>query len=276
MLRRTLYTLFGMALLATAAYATLNRAAPLSGSLTSVITDINEELTFLFQQTPQPLDTLAGTNTYTASVENLPPLTAYVNGNKFRAKIPNTNTSTTISLNIDGLGAISVVDRAGSSIPVGGLLANSGYEFEYYGAADNHFRVMSPLAPTGTQTQSFCAAASDEITAITVGTAKVTFHVPYAFTLTGVSASVNTVSTSGTPTVDINEDADAEGGGAAASILSTKLTIDANERRSSTAAIPAVISDASLAANSEMTIDVDVAGTGAKGLKVCLIGGPTP
>jgi hypothetical protein len=112
--------------------------------------------------------------------------------------------------------------------------------------------------------QSFMVAVSDETTAITTGTAKTTFRMPYAMNLTGVRASLNTASSSGIPTVDINE------GGT--SILSTKLTIDAGEKTSVTAATQAVISDASLADDAEITIDIDVAGTGAKGLKVTLIG----
>lgn len=107
-------------------------------------------------------------------------------------------------------------------------------------------------------------AASDETTAITTGTAKATFRMPFAMTLTGVRASLTTASSSGTPTIDINE------GGT--TILSTKLTIDANEKTSTTAAVAAVISDSALADDAEITIDVDVAGTGAAGLKVALIG----
>lgn len=107
-------------------------------------------------------------------------------------------------------------------------------------------------------------AVGDETTAITTGTSKVTFRMPYAFTILEVRASLNTASSSGIPTVDINE------GGT--SILSTKLTIDANEKTSTTAATAAVISDSTLADDAEMTIDIDVAGTGAKGLKVVLIG----
>jgi len=103
-----------------------------------------------------------------------------------------------------------------------------------------------------------------ESTTLTTGTAKRTFRMPFAFTLTGVRASVSTVSSSGLPTVDINE------GGT--TILSTKLTIDANEYTSTTAATAAVISDASLADDAEITIDIDVAGTGAKGLKVYMYG----
>ena len=107
-------------------------------------------------------------------------------------------------------------------------------------------------------------AVSDEETAITTGNAKVTFRMPFAMTLTAVRASLSTASTSGLPTFDINE------GGT--TILSTKLTIDANEKTSTTAATAAVISDSALADDAEITIDIDVAGTGAKGAKVYLIG----
>lgn len=112
--------------------------------------------------------------------------------------------------------------------------------------------------------ESMIIAASDETTTITTGTAKVTLRMPYAFTLTDIRASVNTVSSSGVVTVDVNE--------AGVSILSTKLTIDASEKTSVTAATPVVISDTSLADDAEITIDIDTAGTGAKGLKVVLIG----
>lgn len=107
-------------------------------------------------------------------------------------------------------------------------------------------------------------AASDESTTLTTGTAKVTFRMPRAVTLSAVRASLTTASSSGVVTVDINE------GGV--SILSTAITIDANEKTSTTAATPPVISDSSLADDAEMTIDIDTAGTGAKGLKVALIG----
>lgn len=116
----------------------------------------------------------------------------------------------------------------------------------------------------GTGTESLIVAVGDETTAITAGVAKVTFRMPYAFTLTEVRASLTTASSSGDPTVDINENG--------ASILSTKLSIDSGEKTSATAATPAVISDATLAVDAEITIDIDTAGTGATGLKVCLIG----
>jgi hypothetical protein len=109
-------------------------------------------------------------------------------------------------------------------------------------------------------------ACSDETTALTTGTAKVTFRMPYAFTLTAVRASVTTAPTGSVLTVDINE------GGV--SILSTKLTIDATEKTSTTAATPAVISDSALADDAEITIDIDTVGStiAGAGLKVALIG----
>jgi hypothetical protein len=109
-------------------------------------------------------------------------------------------------------------------------------------------------------------AASDETTALTTGTAKVTFRMPYAMTITAVRASLSTAQASGSIfTVDINE------GGT--SILSTKLTIDNTEKTSTTAATAAVISDTALADDAEITIDIDQIGDGtAAGLKVTIIG----
>lgn len=112
---------------------------------------------------------------------------------------------------------------------------------------------------------SFVIAVSDETTNITTGTAKVTFRVPYGLALTDIRINLNTVSSSGLPTVDVN----LTGTG---TILSTKLTIDVSELTSVTAATPYVLSTTTLADDAELTVDIDVAGTGAKGLKLALIG----
>jgi hypothetical protein len=114
------------------------------------------------------------------------------------------------------------------------------------------------------QSEIIIIAVGDETTAITTGTAKVTFRMPFAMTLTSVRGSLTTVSSSGIPTVNIKE--------TGTTIFSTKLTIDASEKTSTTAATPAVLSDTALADDAEITIDIDVAGTGAAGLKVALIG----
>lgn len=117
------------------------------------------------------------------------------------------------------------------------------------------------------KTESLCVAASDETTNLTTGTAKVTWRMPYAFTLTDLRASVSTVATGATLlTVDINE--------AGTTIISTKLTFDASESTTTTAATARVISDSALADDAQMTADIDAVGntTPGKGLKVCLIG----
>ena len=118
--------------------------------------------------------------------------------------------------------------------------------------------------------ESFIIAASDETTAITAGADKVTFRMPYAFTLTSVRASLTTAgTTSGVTTIDIHE--------SGTTILSTKITIDYDETTSVSAAAQPVISDAALASDAEMTIDVDgISGGGTEtGLKVTLIGHQT-
>lgn len=126
---------------------------------------------------------------------------------------------------------------------------------------------FTELAAASTNpTESLIIACSDETTAITTGTAKVTFRMPYAFTLSAVRASVTTAPTGSTIIIDINE--------AGSTILSTKLSIDASEKTSITAASAAVISDTSLADDAEMTIDFDQVGStiAGAGVKVTLIG----
>ena len=117
--------------------------------------------------------------------------------------------------------------------------------------------------------QSFIIACSDESTALTTGTAKVSFRMPYAFTLTagegGVRASCNQAPTGAVLTMDINE--------AGSTILSTKLTIAIGSTTSVGGTAP-VISDVNLADNALMTIDIDQIGStnAGTGLKVTLIG----
>lgn len=123
-----------------------------------------------------------------------------------------------------------------------------------------------PPSSGAAPTQCIAIACSDEATDLTTGTAKVTFRMPYAFTLAAVRASVTTAPTGAVLTVDINA--------SGSSILSTALTIDAGEKTSATAATPAVISDVDLADDEEVTIDIDQVGSTAAGagLKVYLIG----
>jgi len=122
-----------------------------------------------------------------------------------------------------------------------------------------------------TQSRALEVACSDESTALTTGTAKITFRMPFAMTLSageaGVRASLTGAgSTSGTTTVDINE------GGS--TILSTKCTVDDGDLTSVGASSAVVISDVNLADNASITVDVDAVTGGADetGLKIQLIG----
>lgn len=117
------------------------------------------------------------------------------------------------------------------------------------------------LVSTTTERFEMTVAISDETTDLTTGTAKLTFRMPRAVTLTAVRASVTTAPTGANLVIGINE------GGS--TILSTDLSIDAGEKTSTTATTPAVISDTSIADDAEITIDIDqigssVAGAGAK------------
>lgn len=160
-----------------------------------------------------------------------------------------------------------VVPREGFKVYVD----DENTSYKYDGAAwvqDSAGGVTAVNGKTGAVTvlAPIIIACSDETTPLAAGAGKVTFRMPYAFTVTAVRASLVTAQTGGSLlTVDINENG--------TSILSTKLTIDNGEKTSTTAATAPVISDASLADDAEITIDIDQIGDGtAKGLKVTLIG----
>ena len=108
-------------------------------------------------------------------------------------------------------------------------------------------------------------AVSDEVNTISSGTNLVTYRMPFPMQISSVRASLSTAQTTGSIlTVQIKE------GGA--NILSTPLSIDNTEKTSVTAATQPVVSDNTLADDSEIQIDTTQAGTGGIGLKIYLIG----
>ncbi len=109
----------------------------------------------------------------------------------------------------------------------------------------------------------------DDATALTTGDGKLIFLIPAylnGLNLTVAHAAVSTVSSSGAPTIQIRNVTQA------ADMLTTKITIDANENTSYTAATAPVIDTANddVATGDLIAVDCDVAGTGAKGLIVYL------
>jgi len=114
-------------------------------------------------------------------------------------------------------------------------------------------------------TTSFILACSDESTAISDTGTKLTFYMPFDYTVVSVRASLTTTSSSGTPTIDISEDD-------TSIMTTTKITIDAGDLLSTDSATQPVLTDTALADEAKITIDVDVTGTDATGLKVYIIG----
>lgn len=109
----------------------------------------------------------------------------------------------------------------------------------------------------------------DSATVVSTGDGKFIFAIPEDldnYYLVEAEAYVTTVSSSGTPTVQIRNITQA------VDMLSTRITIDASEFTSYTAAAPSVVNlaNSQVDTGDRIAIDVDVAGTGAKGLGVIL------
>lgn len=219
----------------------------------------------------------------------------------FRAclKFHTTNTSSVPTLAIDGGTAKTITKKGGGVLIASDLSSGSFYDLVYNGtsyeivsaigavsniqvsdfaadaivleaegidSSDNDTSIPTSAAVKDYDKQPFIVACSDELSDLSSGAAKVTLRLPFAITGTEVQASVNTAPTSGGIVVDINKNS--------STILSTKLTIDATEETSLTAASSAVISDTTWTSSDEFTIDIDQVGssTPGKGLKVTMIG----
>ena len=123
-----------------------------------------------------------------------------------------------------------------------------------------------------TQSRALEVACSNESDALTTGTAKITFRMPFAMTLNqgedGLRASLTGAgSTSGTTTVDVNQNG--------STIMSTtKLTVDYGDLTSVGATTEPVITTLALTDNASITVDIDAITGGANetGLKIQLIG----
>jgi hypothetical protein len=217
-----------------------------AGTAATVVARL-DNLPTLSDATPQALGTAAAGTASAASrsdhVHAEPDLSAYVPNSTVTAKADLLVASA--SATVDNL-AVGTDDQY--------LVADSG---ETLGLKWATF----PATPV-----TIGVACSDETTDLATGTAVVTFRMPHAMTLTGVRAGVTTAPVGSTIIVDINE--------AGTTVLSTKLSIDASEKTSTTAASAAVISDSALADDAEITIDIDQVGstTAGAGLKVWLIG----
>lgn len=134
----------------------------------------------------------------------------------------------------------------------------------YYDRQNNTWRSVGDIS-----TKIFELKVFDDTTAVSTGDGKLIFCIPQAFNglnLTSAHAFCSTYSSSGTPTVMIRNVTDSQ------DMLSTAITIDTSEYTSYTAATAPVINASydDVATGDLIAIDVDVAGTGTKGLGVIL------
>lgn len=117
------------------------------------------------------------------------------------------------------------------------------------------------------ETKEFMFALSDEVNNLSTGTAKATWRAPHALENVTLRASVNTAPTGSTIIVDVNKN-----GSTMMSV--NKLSIDASEKTSTTAATAVGMTTTTLADDDEVTFDIDQVGSTipGKGLKVYLYG----
>jgi hypothetical protein len=135
---------------------------------------------------------------------------------------------------------------------------------------------ISTSARTLYRTKATTIQVTDGATTVTTGDGKAYFRIPTAldaYNLLSASAAVLSASTSGTVTIQISRGRQASAGVAHTFVdmLSTRITIDANEYDSKDATASVVdIANDDLLAGDVLRIDVDVAGTSAAGLLVSM------
>tara|TARA_R100000951_G_C2612823_1_gene171771 strand:- start:332 stop:1084 length:753 start_codon:yes stop_codon:yes gene_type:complete len=112
-------------------------------------------------------------------------------------------------------------------------------------------------------------AVSDETTDLTTGTAKLTFRMPFAMTLTSIRANVTTAPSGSDILVGVNTS-----GGSIINDAIAPLRIDSEETTSVTATNQPQITTSTLNDDERLIIDIDQVGsiTAGTGLKVTLIG----
>ena len=183
------------------------------------------------------------TVTFTNKTLTSPTMTTPVLGTPASGTLTNA-TGLPISTGVSGLGTGVATALAANANGTGGLTTDTGT----VSLTNKTLTDASNTLPC-----EFIIACSDMTTALTTGTGKAYFRAPYAFTVTSVSASVFTAPTGAGITVDVND--------SGTTIMSTtKIGIDATEKTSVTGTA-GVVTDTAIAADAEITFDIDGVGS---------------
>jgi len=235
-------------------FANVAGASGKKGTFSNTLTFAGTDgTTITFQGT----DTYVGrttTDTLTNKTLTSPTLTTPVLGTPASGTLTNC-TGLPVSTGISGLGSgVGTFLATPSSANLASAVTNeTGSGALVFGTAPT---LTNPIF-SGTQVGAkveIQVALSDLTTALTTGTNKAYFRVPYAMTITEVRASVLTAPTGSTLIVDINKNG--------TTIMSTnKLSIDASEKTSVTAATAAGVTTSSLSDDDEIGFDIDQVGS---------------
>lgn len=143
----------------------------------------------------------------------------------------------------------------------------AGAKVSFSGASKIIEVTISEAQLDAAKSEAIIIAVGDETTDATTGTAKVTFRMPYKFTLTGIKGSLTTAATGSSFIMDVNVNG--------STLMTTnKVAIDAGEETTDTAATAPTLTTTALSADDEITVDVDQVGatTAGAGPKITLIG----
>jgi hypothetical protein len=106
-------------------------ASPLTGP--DYLDNVSGHLKVLLDKISLPVTSPAGTNTYTGTVDPEFDTDGYVAGMRFAVTWPSTNTSTTVTLNLNSEGALSVRMSDGVAPAIGDLMSGTRDVVEYDG-----------------------------------------------------------------------------------------------------------------------------------------------